>query len=137
MLAFIYCHDYYHYYITEHRYLFFISIKICLLLVLRVFNYRSSDGVNFPTNLHEISTPFPNFSDIFSSFSTLDATCLILHATVLTTLTLCINTVLIKVTQESSMKLQRGYRITKDTICRINVKCRIKSAFTEGCARLT
>lgn len=136
MLAFIYCHDYYHYYITEHRYLFFISIKNCLLLVLRVLNYRSSDGVNFPTNLHEISTPFPNFSDIFSSLSTLDATCLILCATVPKMLT-CINTVLTKVTQESSMKLQKGYRITKDTICRINVKCRIKSALTGGYTRLT
>ena len=28
-----------YYYTTEHRYLFFISIKICLLLVVRVFNY--------------------------------------------------------------------------------------------------
>lgn len=35
------------------------------------------------------------------------------------------------------MKLQKGHRITKDTICRINVKCRIKSSFTKGCARLT
>ena len=28
-----------YYYTTEHRYLFFISIKVCLLLVVRVFNY--------------------------------------------------------------------------------------------------